>query len=153
MISGAPADSKFRQMVNIFRESDIVKKPQRSSFKFSPIAAAVAIVMTSQFVANVAQAGAGFGSGVDKTNAPVAVPTFYANSPTGPAPTLVNGKTTIVPLTNLPEVATTGKALRKFVDTLPGIGAANANKLGQYIPVALAEKWVDLNGVTTADDY
>jgi FtsP/CotA-like multicopper oxidase with cupredoxin domain len=26
--------------------------------------------------------------------------------------------------------------LRKFVDTLPGLGAANANNLGQYIPVA-----------------
>lgn len=26
--------------------------------------------------------------------------------------------------------------LRKFVDTLPGLGAANANNLGQYIPIA-----------------
>lgn len=29
--------------------------------------------------------------------------------------------------------------LRKFVDSLPGLGAANANNLGQYIPVALAD--------------
>ncbi len=26
--------------------------------------------------------------------------------------------------------------VRKFVDKLPGLGAANANNLGQYIPVA-----------------
>ncbi len=30
----------------------------------------------------------------------------------------------------------TGVPLRKFVDALPGLGAANANGLGQYIPVA-----------------
>lgn len=29
--------------------------------------------------------------------------------------------------------------LRKFVDTLPGLGSANVNNLGQYIPVALAD--------------
>ncbi len=28
--------------------------------------------------------------------------------------------------------------IRKFVDTLPGVGPANANNLGQYIPVAFA---------------
>lgn len=44
--------------------------------------------------------------------------TYYANSPAGGA---------------------SGTALRKFVDTLPGIGAANANNLGQYIPVATAD--------------
>ena len=36
--------------------------------------------------------------------------------------------------------------IRKFVDTLPGVGAANANNLGQYIPVATN---VGYNG----DDY
>ncbi len=41
--------------------------------------------------------------------------TYYANSPAGGA---------------------SGTALRKFVDSLPGIGAANANNLGQYIPLA-----------------
>jgi FtsP/CotA-like multicopper oxidase with cupredoxin domain len=29
--------------------------------------------------------------------------------------------------------------IRKFVDTLPGLGAANANNLGQYIPVAIPD--------------
>jgi len=29
--------------------------------------------------------------------------------------------------------------LRKFVDSLPGLGAANTNNLGQYIPIAIAD--------------
>ena len=29
--------------------------------------------------------------------------------------------------------------LRKFVDTLPGLGSANANNLGQYIPIAVPD--------------
>ncbi|MBI5375772.1 MAG: putative Ig domain-containing protein [Candidatus Schekmanbacteria bacterium] len=33
----------------------------------------------------------------------------------------------------------TGTGIRKFVDTLPGLGAANANNLGQYIPVAIPD--------------
>ncbi len=140
-------------MVNI-RESDIVKKPQRNSFKLNPIAAAVAIAMTTQFAVNVAYAGAGNGSGVTTANSPVNVPTYYANSPSGPAPVYVNGVLQIrADGSNLPFTAQSGTMLRKFVDTLPGFGAANANNLGQYIPVAVAEKWVDLNGAATTDDY
>jgi hypothetical protein len=40
--------------------------------------------------------------------------TYYANSPAG---------------------GVTGTPLRKFVDSLPGLGFANRNNLGQYIPV------------------
>lgn len=32
-----------------------------------------------------------------------------------------------------------GTGIRKFVDTLPGLGAKNANDLGQYIPVAIPD--------------
>ncbi len=32
-----------------------------------------------------------------------------------------------------------GTGIRKFMDTLPGLGAANANNLGQYIPVAIPD--------------
>ncbi|MBK5225971.1 MAG: VCBS repeat-containing protein [Thermoleophilia bacterium] len=32
-----------------------------------------------------------------------------------------------------------GSGIRKFVDTLPGLGATNANDLGQYIPVAVPD--------------
>lgn len=140
-------------MVNFIRESDIVKKPQRSPFKLNPIAAAIAIAMTSQFSMNPAFAGSGFGSGIDLSNAPVSVPTYYANSPIGPVPALTAGATTLNAVTKLPVMVDTGKALRKFVDTLPGFGATKANNLGQYIPIAVPEKWVDLNGVATADDY
>jgi FtsP/CotA-like multicopper oxidase with cupredoxin domain len=141
-------------MVNYFRESDIVKKAQRSSFKLHPLAAAIALAMTAQFAANVAYAGSGFGKGIDITTAPVILPTYYANSPVGPVPAMnVFGTTTVNPATGLPLMVDTGKALRKFVDTLPGMGPLKANNLGQYIPVAVPEKWVDLNGVATADDY
>jgi FtsP/CotA-like multicopper oxidase with cupredoxin domain/ketosteroid isomerase-like protein len=44
--------------------------------------------------------------------------TYYANSPAG---------------------GVTGTALRKFVDSLPGLGYANRNNLGQYIPVAIPD--------------
>ncbi|MEY8876875.1 MAG: multicopper oxidase domain-containing protein [Leptothrix sp. (in: b-proteobacteria)] len=52
----------------------------------------------------------------------------------------------------------TGKALRKFVDPLPMIGAANAKKLAdgstdKYIPVAKPVKWVNPQGKLTNDDY
>jgi hypothetical protein len=33
-----------------------------------------------------------------------------------------------------------GTGIRKFVDALPGLGAASANELGQYIPVAIPDK-------------
>jgi hypothetical protein len=49
--------------------------------------------------------------------------TFYANSPSG-----------IDPLGS-----DSGAPLRKFVDSLPGLGAANANNLGQYIPIAVPD--------------
>ncbi len=35
---------------------------------------------------------------------------------------------------------TAGTGVRKFVDSLPGLGAANANDLGQYIPVAIPDR-------------
>ncbi len=132
-----------------------MKKPQHISFKFSPIATAVAIAITSQFIGNIASAGTGFGSGLNLANSPVAVPTYYANSPSGPTPYYdATGVQQIrTDGSALPVTAPSGTLLRKFVDTLPGFGAANANNSGLYIPVATPEKWIDPNGVTTADDY
>ncbi len=68
--------------------------------------------------------------------------TYYASSPSGCVQTRWAGRS-----------INTGTALRKFVDTLPGLGASGANNLGQYIPVAVPEKWVNGNGVVTNDDY
>jgi len=49
----------------------------------------------------------------------------------------------IDPATGHPYVVNSGKALRKFVDTLPGIPGITsfgANNLGQYIPLAVPER-------------
>ena len=58
--------------------------------------------------------------------------TWYANSPSGISP----------PTAANPLGSDTGKALRKFVDSLAGLsadgGATGANNLGQYIPIAKA---------------
>ncbi|GFO69217.1 laccase [Geomonas limicola] len=86
--------------------------------------------------AHLAHAGAGIGYSTYSSGSTKVVPTYYANS------------------VSIPDA--TGKSaqyMRKFVDTLPGLGSANANTLGQYLPVAVAEKWVNGNGVTTNDDY
>jgi hypothetical protein len=134
-----------------------MKKVQRSSFKLNPIAAAIVVAMSAQLSANTALAGSGWGL-TNKITAPaVTVPTqaFYANSPSGsvvqlnPKGTkdangvLIEGLPVFDPVTNLPIKTDSGKALRKFVDTLPGFGSAKANNLGQYIPIAVPEKWSD----------
>ena len=157
-----------------------MKNVQRSAFNFklNPIAASIVLAMSSQFVTSAAIAGSGWGAGT-YLNAPAVttpVRTYYANSPAGPVTALdpVTGLSSIDPVTNLTVKVDSGKALRKFVDTLPGIpgittftGAmftvngtkvvynptSQANNLGQYIPVAVPEKWVDTNGNVTNDDY
>lgn len=45
-----------------------------------------------------------------------------------------------------------GTGIRKFVDTLPGLGPTNANNLGQYIPVA-TPIWPPPAGVPDDGDY
>lgn len=90
-----------------------------------------------------AYAGPGWGDSFNITGAPIKVPTFYANSPSGLRPDPLGGT---VPID-------TGTPLRKFVDTLPGLGPAGANNLGQYLPIAVPEKWVDGNGNVSNDDY
>ena len=58
--------------------------------------------------------------------------TWYANSPSG----LIDKKH---PLGADTTVNDTGTPLRKFVDSLPGVGPTHANNLGQYIPLAVAD--------------
>jgi len=135
-----------------------VKKSKRNSFKLNPIAASIVLAMASQLPVNVANAGSGWGNGISATGSPVNPQTYYANSPSGQAPVWAVGASGVVTTstnatTGLINQADSGKALRKFVDTLPGFGSTNANDLGQYIPVAVPVKWVDLNGNTTTDDY
>ena len=134
-----------------------MNKAPSNSFKLNPVAAAIAMAMAAQFPGNLAYAGSGWGYGNYVTNpaVPVPVQTYYANSPAGSVTKLdpVTGLPTVDPVTNLPLTIDTGKALRKFVDTLPGLGSANMNNLGQYIPVAVPEKWTDANGNKTDDYY
>jgi FtsP/CotA-like multicopper oxidase with cupredoxin domain len=112
----------------------------------------------------VAQAGTGWG--------PAGTHDYYANSPSGAVPQRDTAGEPAKTTSGGPAKVNTGKALRKFVDTLPGLyipGVTKTieiqgtprntlvpvtqNNLGQYIPVAVAERWVDLNGVTTKDEY
>ena len=88
----------------------------------------------------VAHAGAGFGDNLNGLGAPIKVQTYYANSPSGLRPDADCFDATGV--TN-PAVSgglcDTGKPLRKFVDSLPGLGSGSQNNLGQYIPVAIPD--------------
>ena len=59
--------------------------------------------------------------------APAAAPDYfgpYPNYANSPLPTVVTGK--VVP----------GTGMRKFINSLPGLGVSNANDLGNYIPIA-----------------
>ncbi|MEY8878965.1 MAG: multicopper oxidase domain-containing protein [Leptothrix sp. (in: b-proteobacteria)] len=104
----------------------------RAANRINPIAAAVGLMLGSVSMAVVA------GPGLVDLGGGLMSPTYYANSPSG---VWANG-------------SNTGTALRKFVDKLPVPGtAAKANNLGQYIPVAVPEKWVTPQGVVTNDDY
>jgi FtsP/CotA-like multicopper oxidase with cupredoxin domain/cell division inhibitor SulA len=80
---------------------------------------------------------AGPGLGVDAGGTPGVVPTYYANSPSG---------LRADPVTGTPGAIDTGTALRKFVDCLPGLGAAGTCTLSDgtvkssgYIPVAVKD--------------
>ncbi len=52
---------------------------------------------------------------------------------------VVNNYFASEPTTDTGQHATISGGIRKFVDTLPGLGAANANNLGQYLPVAVPD--------------
>ena len=134
-----------------------MKKTQRNSFKLNPIAASIVLAMATQFVPTAVQAGSGWGLN-SKITAPaqsVPVQTYYASSPSGSVIALdpATGLPSFDPVTTLPIKVDSGKALRKFVDTLPGFGPGAAagvystptgNNLGQYIPIAnSSEKWTD----------
>jgi FtsP/CotA-like multicopper oxidase with cupredoxin domain len=68
-------------------------------------------------------------STLQATLTPNATPNYYgvANYANSPLPEL-DASGNVIP----------GTGIRKFVDSLPGLGAAAANDLGQYIPVATA---------------
>ncbi|MCX5806050.1 MAG: FG-GAP-like repeat-containing protein [Proteobacteria bacterium] len=86
------------------------------------------IVAANPLGVNLAQAGPGTLAGTDASVTPSGG-TFYANSPLG-THRYCNAAGVCSATRD------SGTALAKFVDKLPGLGSANANGLGQYIPVA-----------------
>ncbi len=94
---------------------------------------AMVLAMLPALATNPAYAGAGWAISTNKTGAPIKVPTYYANSPSGVRPDL---SPTALPGATI----NSGTPLRKFVDTLPGLGATGVNNLGQYMPVAVPDK-------------
>jgi FtsP/CotA-like multicopper oxidase with cupredoxin domain len=106
-------------------------KQQKQIFRISKISMAVAATIAAQGAVQFAYAGAGWGDNLDFNGRPIKVPTFYANSPSGDRVSAKPGAagTTV----------NSGTALRKFVDTLPGLTEAGANNLGQYLPLAVAD--------------
>ena len=77
------------------------------------------------------------------------VPTVIISDPTGTGATasaaLDNGIISAITLKK-PGSGYITPGIRKFVDTLPGLGAGAANNLGQYIPVAQSQP-LTINGV------
>jgi FtsP/CotA-like multicopper oxidase with cupredoxin domain len=106
-------------------------KQQKQIFRISKISMAVAATIAAQGAAQFAYAGAGWGDNLDFNGRPIKVPTFYANSPSGMRISAKPGEAG-APVDS-------GAALRKFVDTLPGLTEAGANNLGQYLPLAVPD--------------
>ncbi len=139
------------EQFRVFNQGKNMQNNKARNFKHNSISAAVALTLVAPFAINNAQAGSGWG---DNANMADKVQTYYANSPSGlrSAATCFDANG-VVATPVLGGLCDSGKALRKFVDTLPGLGETAANNLGQYIPVAKATKWVNSQGVTTNDDY
>jgi len=129
-------------------QSDVIKKPtaadtakalKRASARMANNMRSTTPAMRKAAAASRAQAIA---NGTYKTPPFPAVPggqPDYFNSP--------NYANSPLPTVGVGGVITGG--MRKFVDTLPGLGAANANNLGQFIPIANAIS----NPLFPNDDY
>lgn len=133
-----------------------MKKVQSSSFALNPVVAALVMVMTAQFPANLARANSAFGQNTDVAGKTISVPTYFASSPSGihpaydPATQAISDTLTV----------DTGKPLRKFVDSIGGAynGLDNLpgdSDLQSGIPVAMqVHNWKNpASGLQTADDY
>ncbi|WP_199534666.1 multicopper oxidase domain-containing protein [Rhodoferax lacus] len=121
-------------------------KGLHSNLRRSPVAHAC-LTFSMLMAASAAQAGAGWGvrGDTDAAGADIRVPTYYAHTPSGPrfnVPKEAAGYDNVVG---------TGKALRKFVDNLPGLRLPDSITAAgtltdypaetKYIPVAAAQRW------------
>jgi FtsP/CotA-like multicopper oxidase with cupredoxin domain len=148
-----------------------------ANLRRSPVSRACLTFAMTVAAVPAAFAGAGWGDSFDSNGAPIRVRTYYAHSPSGPRSSTVlactvpivpgapaSGATLASPDTcaAVDPVATidTGAALRKFVDTLPGLTPAHASTLhnadgtttSKYIPLAVASTWTNLP-TAKVDDY
>lgn len=58
----------------------------------------------------------------------------------GPYPNYATSQLPIVTYDSNGSIVSVTGGIRKFVDSLPGLGEANANNLGQYMPIAVPDK-------------
>ena len=131
---GRPAPQSYIQMrlekvTNAQRRAAAAKIAALQKAKKSPLSAALGALLAGKNPLTAATGAAKVLSAATLT--PNATPDYYntpnyANSP-------------------LPDVDASGNpvpgtGIRKFVDSLPGLGAAGANNLGQFIPVAVPDQ-------------
>ena len=132
-----------------------MKKIQSGCFKQSRMAVFITLALAAQFPANLAHANAAFGTNTDIAGNVINVPTYFASSPQGVQPAF-DPVTHALSTTGL--TVDTGTPIRKFVDALGGVynGLENLpgmSDLQSGIPVAITEKWRNLAGTLTSDDY
>jgi FtsP/CotA-like multicopper oxidase with cupredoxin domain len=110
-----PLDRMLKRITQADREAAAARAAEARA------AAALQKTAVTAFAAKPALSGA--------TMNPGGVPDYFgvANWAFSPAPTIDPVTKKLV------------GGIKKFVDTLPGVGAANANNLGQFIPVAIAD--------------
>ncbi|MEY8688624.1 MAG: fibronectin type III domain-containing protein [Leptothrix sp. (in: b-proteobacteria)] len=130
------------------------KKP---TFRTNPIVNAIGLATTLLSISGTAHAGVGFVSSQDTLGNPIRVQTYFSSTPRGLHDTVIPEAATVSGglLSGVAPVDS-GKALRKFIDPLPLVGVPQTLADGvtsKYIPLAVPEKWVNPQGVTTTDDY
>ena len=106
---------------------------EQRKFKLNRIAAAVMIAMASAAAIDQALAGVGSIAYSDASGGAMTINTYYANSELP--------RTVVNPTTGA--VISASGGIRKFIDTLPGIPGVTpvgANNLGNYLPLAVADK-------------
>jgi FtsP/CotA-like multicopper oxidase with cupredoxin domain len=97
-------------------------------------------------VGSPATGGYGIASATNLTPYPGGTPDYW-----GPYPNYANSQLPVIDATGM---AVPGTGIRKFVDSLPGLGSTNPNNLGKYIPIAAADTLsYPLAGSTPAADY
>jgi FtsP/CotA-like multicopper oxidase with cupredoxin domain len=96
-------------------------------FSRSRIAVAALVALSAPFANEWAYAGAGWGDSTSQTGAPIKVPTYYANSPSGLRASTACFDALGKPATPLAgATCDSGAALQKFVDSLPLLPSASA---------------------------